>query len=488
LRPYPELNSCFAFVLQAAVRIVEDGEVTDRRSAAGAIYGTQWPKDRMAEMERKPREIARRRLPWSVRRPRFWSAQRDLRTIFRSAHDFACQPPAGGRSMQSPYRSEHLYDWMVGVRRALHRRPELAFEEVETAKRLISELDGLGIPSEYGGAGSAVIGRLECELADAPTFALRADMDALPGAENTDLPFASTIEGKMHACGHDAHMTMVLGGAALLKAEPPPCNVMFVFQPAEEKGGGARTVVQSGALEGVSAIFGGHVTHHYRVGEIMVAEGTITAQSDRFRIDIRGRGGHGARPHEATDAVVVAGQMITAMQTLVSREINPVFPSVVTVGTVHAGSAPNVIAEDAYMEGSIRTTLPEVRDHIHAGLMRMGQAMGALHNAEVKVEITPGYPPVVNTAREAAIAHRAAERVVGREGLMVMDHPSMGAEDFAFYLEKIPGCYVRFGARLRENEYIPLHSPEFDINEEVLKVGAAFFDEVVREAVKNYGS
>lgn len=388
--------------------------------------------------------------------------------------------------MNKQYRSEHLFEWMVDVRRALHRQPELAFEEVETAKRLMAELDTLNIPYIYAGPGSGVIGRLECDIPDAPTFALRADMDALPGAENTDLPFASTIEGRMHACGHDAHMTMVLGAAALLKASPPPCNVLLVFQPAEEKGGGARTVVQSGMLDDVRAIFGAHVTHHYRVGEIMVAEGTITAQSDRFRIDIRGRGGHGARPHEATDAVVVAGLLITTIQTLVSREINPVFPSVVTVGMVHAGTAPNVIAEEAYLEGSIRTTLPEVRDTIHRGLARMAKAMGELHNAEVKLDITPGYPPVVNTKQEAAIAHRAAEAIVGREGLMAIDHPSMGSEDFAFYLEKMPGCYVRFGARRSDTEYIPLHSPEFDINEEVLKVGAAFFDEVIREAARTY--
>jgi hippurate hydrolase len=388
--------------------------------------------------------------------------------------------------MADDYKSAHLFDWMVGVRRTLHRRPELSFEEVETAKVLMAELDTLGIPYDYAGPGSGVVGRLDCGDSKATRIALRADMDALPGAENTDLPFASTIEDKMHACGHDAHMTMVLGAAALLKAEPPPCNVMFVFQPAEERGGGSRTVLASGALKGVDAIFGAHVTHHYRVGEIMVAEGVITAQSDRFIIHVKGRGGHGARPHEATDAVVVTGLLITALQTLVSREINPVYPSVVTVGRVQAGSAPNVIAEEATLEGTIRTTLTEVRDHLHAGLKRMAKAMGELHNAVVDVEITQGYPPVVNTSRESQIAHRAAEKVVGRAGLMALDHPSMGSEDFSFYLQEIPGCYVRFGARIREDEYIPLHSPEFDINEEVLKVGAAFFDEVVREAARDY--
>lgn len=390
--------------------------------------------------------------------------------------------------MIEKYKSEHLYEWMVTVRRILHHHPELAFEEVQTAKVLMSELGKLGIPYDYNGVGSAVIGKLLYKNPAAPFIALRADMDALPGAENTDLPFASCIKDKMHACGHDAHMAMVLGAAALLKSSPPPCHVLFVFQPAEEKGGGARVVLESGALQGVSAIFGGHVTHHYRVGEMMVAGGVITAQSDRFEIHIKGKGGHGARPHEATDAIVITGLLITAMQTLVSREINPVYPAVVTIGTVHAGSAPNVIAAEAILQGSIRTTLPEVRDCIHNGLKRMARAIGELHNAKVEIDITQGYPPVVNTTRETYVAYRAAEKVVGHGGLMTLDHPSMGSEDFSYYLQKIPGCYVRFGARRHEDDYIPLHSPEFDINEEVLKVGAAFFDEVVREAAQEFSS
>ena len=251
--------------------------------------------------------------------------------------------------------SEPLFQHLVELRRNFHRHPELAFEEVETAGMIMAELDRLDIPYDYAGKGGGVIGYLRCRD-NLPTIALRADMDALPGAENTDLPFASTIEDKMHACGHDAHMTMVLGAAALLKASPPEGNVLFVFQPAEEKGGGARVVIQSGVLENVDAIFGAHVTHHYRVGEIMVAAGVITAQSDRFTIMVKGKGGHGARPHEAIDAVVIAAQLINTLQTIVSREINPVYPSVVTIGKIAAGSAPNVIAEQAILEGSIRTT------------------------------------------------------------------------------------------------------------------------------------
>ncbi len=239
-------------------------------------------------------------------------------------------------------------------------------------------------------------------------------------------------------------------------------------------------------LDDVAAIFGGHVTNHYRVGEIMVADGVITAQSDRFLIQVRGRGGHGARPHEASDAVITTGLLITALQTLVSREVDPVHPTVVTIGRVDAGSAPNVIAETATLEGSIRTTLPEVRNHIHDGLRRMARGLEELHNVLLEVQINAGYPPVVNTRREAQLAYRAARHVVGEAGLMQLDHPSMGAEDFSYYLEQIPGCYVRFGARSENMKYLPLHSPSFDIEEGVLRVGAAFFDQVTREAAHEY--
>lgn len=393
---------------------------------------------------------------------------------------------ANGEVMQISDTAQSLHQWMVALRRMFHRQPELAFEEANTARLVMRELDQLGIPYEYGGVGGGVVGRLTASGDAVPTIALRAEMDALPGTEATGLSFSSVIEGKMHACGHDAHMAMILGAAVLLKRDPPPCHVLFVFQPAEERGAGARVIMKSGALKGVRAIFGGHVTHHYRLGEIMVASGVITAQSDRFSIRIRGRGGHGARPHEAVDAVVVTGLLIIALQTLVSREINPIYPSVVTIGTVRAGSAPNVIAETAELDGSIRTTLPEVRNHIHMGIKRMAKALEMLHNAKIEVDIQEGYPPVVNTEEESHIAHLAAEQVVGHAGVVKMDYPSMGSEDFSYYLEKIPGCYIRFGARKSEHEYIPLHSPDFDIHEGVLEVGAKYFAEVVRQAASTY--
>lgn len=389
-------------------------------------------------------------------------------------------------SAMPPLKSAAVFPRMVELRRTFHRYPELALEETRTAATIMEELDRLDIPYVYTGKGGCVVGRLESGKG-APTVAVRADMDALPGDEATGLPFASAVPGKMHACGHDAHMAMVLGAASLLAADPPAGNVLFVFQPAEERGGGARVVLASGLLAGARAIFGGHVTHHYRTGEIMVEPGVVTAQSDSFSIRVQGRGGHGARPHEGTDAVVVSGLLVTAFQTLVSREVNPVYPTVITVGKLQAGTAGNVMADSAVLEGTIRTTLPDVREHVHAGIRRMARAIGDAHNSSIDVTIREGYPPVVNSPRETAIARRAALNVVDEDSVVPQDYPSLGAEDFAYYLRELPGCYVRFGARIRDREYIPLHSPAFDIDEDVLQVGAAFFDQVVREAIADYG-
>jgi hippurate hydrolase len=218
----------------------------------------------------------------------------------------------------------------------------------------------------------------------------------------------------------------------------------------------------------------------------MVTSGAVTAQSDGFSIRITGKGGHGARPHEAIDAVIIAGMLITSIQTLVSRETDPVHPAVVTIGRVAAGTAPNIIAEEAVLEGTIRTVLPEVREHLHRGIERLGRAAADLYRAVVHVQIRGGSPPVVNTEREAEWADEAV-RLIGPEArAVVQDYPSMGAEDFGFYLQQMPGCYVRFGARMQKDVYIPLHSPRFDIDENVLGIGTAFLERVARVAVDRY--
>lgn len=371
---------------------------------------------------------------------------------------------------------------MIALRRDFHRHPELSFEEVRTAEKVVAELERMGLSPAYGGKGTGVTAQLGSDAAT-PMVALRAEMDALPGHESTTRPFTSVEPGKMHACGHDAHMAMVLGAAQMLVENPPPGRVLFIFQPAEEEGAGARSMIEAGAHEGVEAIFAGHVTHQYATGQIMVGDGVVTAQSDSFFIRVTGRGGHGARPHESVDAVIVLGLLISVIQTLVTRELDPFHPTVVTIGKVSAGTAGNVIAEEGILEGTIRTTDAAMRRHVFEGLKRMGEAAAELHRARVDIDIIEGYPPVINASRETELARRAVRALFGEAGLVHMENPSMGAEDFAYFLQEIPGCYVRFGARLPDAEYVPLHSPKFDIDENVLPIGAAFYDRVIREAL-----
>ncbi len=384
--------------------------------------------------------------------------------------------------------SEELFARLVALRRWFHQHPELAFEEADTAQRIVAELERLSIPYDYAGVGHAVIGRVAGVDSGRRAIGLRAEMDALPGNETTGAVYASVNPGKMHACGHGAHMAMVIGAAELLRNDPPPGPVRLIFQPAEERGGGARTAIADGALQNVAAVFAGHVTHEYHTGQIMVRDGVVSAQSDRFSIRIRGRGGHGARPHEAVDAVVISGFLITALQTLVSRETNPFHPTVVTIGKIHAGSAPNVIAEEAQLEGSIRTSNPDVRHHILHGIERMIRAAAELHNAEISVDFGAGYPPVVNDPGGAAIARTAARQVVGADNVIGSEHPSMGSEDFSFFLNHVPGAFVRIGARDEDWEPLPLHSPAFDIDEKALAVGTRFYDQVVRTAHATLGT
>lgn len=384
------------------------------------------------------------------------------------------------KKLSAKNADESLAAHMIELRRWFHQHPELSFEEATTAERIIAELISLGIAFDYSGVGHAVIASIDGQDNGRKAIALRAEMDALPGEESTGASYTSVNSGKVHACGHGAHMAMLLGAAHLLVETPPPGPVRLIFQPAEERGAGSRVAIKDGALRNVAAIFAGHVTHDYETGNIMVRDGTVTAQSDRFGINVHGRGGHGARPHEAIDAIVISGFLITALQTIVSREINPLHPSVVTIGKVRAGSAANVIAEKAELYGSIRTSRASVREHVHNGIRRMASAAAELHNAAIDVEIDEGYPPVINEPVSTDVARAAAATVVGPKRVVTSEYQSMGSEDFSYYLHDVPGCFVRFGARHPDWEPTPLHSPSFDIDENVLLIGARFFERVAR--------
>jgi amidohydrolase len=372
-----------------------------------------------------------------------------------------------------------LFERMVALRRDLHRHPELSWEEHRTTDRLISELEHLGLSCERP-LETGVVGEIEGPPG-VPAVAIRADIDALPIQEETGLAYASEVPGVMHACGHDAHAAMLVGAAKLLlsRREPLPAPVRLIFQPAEELGSGAKSMVEAGVLNGVGAIFGGHVDRHYPTGTVVAVEGTVNASTDAFRISIRGQQGHAARPHETVDAVVVGSLIVMAVQTIVSREIDPTHPSVLSICRFEAGTASNVIAGTALLAGTIRAQESEVRNHLRRSVARICESVGQLHQANIELEIEEGTPPLVNRGPMVEVARAAAAAALGPDQVRsVVRGANMGGEDFSWYLQEVPGCYVRLGARLPDSAGYPAHSSRFEIDEKVLVAGAAWLAEV----------
>lgn len=381
-----------------------------------------------------------------------------------------------------PLIPESLQHRLVQLRRVLHEYPELSGQEQNTAAVISKFLEGLGIAHRNGLAGHGVLADIPGP-SGVPCVVLRADIDALPIQEETGLEFASVHDGVMHACGHDGHTTMLLGAAALLSEDKDlPAPVRLIFQPAEEKGTGAMAMVQAGVLDEAGMIFGGHLDRHYPPGTIVVSEGPVNASTDNFTIEIIGQGAHGARPHESIDAVVVGSLMIMALQTIVSREVDPARPSVVSVGQFHAGTAPNVIAGQARLDGTVRAQDSAVRRQLLSSVRRIAESIAQLHGAKIQITITEGTPPLVNSAEMADLARRAAIEVVGENNVVPLKTANMGGEDFSYYMEKIPGAYVRFGSQVPGKEGFPAHSSKFDFDEGALAVGAAFYRSIAKVA------
>jgi len=377
---------------------------------------------------------------------------------------------------------EELFQRLVALRRELHRHPELAWREARTAARIAREVEALGLPVRTGVGGHGLIAEIP-GAGPGPAVALRADMDALPLQEETGLPFASEVDGVMHACEHDGHSALLVGAAALLAAGPPPAvPIRLLWQPAEETGAGAREMIADGALDGVGAIFGGHLDRHYPVGHLVVTDGVVNASTDTFFIDVHGRGGHGGRPHEAVDAVVAGSLLVTALQSIVSREVDPAHPSVLSVGRFVAGDAPNVIAAKARLEGTIRAQDATVRAQLRRAVQRVADAVAAVHGAQAEVTFREGTPALHNDPEMTALAREAAVEVVGAERVGVLHTANMGGEDFASFLREVPGCYVRYGAQVAGREGFPAHSSRFDFHEEALASGAAWLVAVARRA------
>ncbi|HVR50956.1 MAG TPA: M20 aminoacylase family protein [Pseudorhodoferax sp.] len=379
---------------------------------------------------------------------------------------------------------------LQAVRRDIHAHPELAFEETRTADLVAELLTRWNIPIHRGLGKTGVVGTVRCGTS-ARTIGLRADMDALPMAEHNRFAHASRHAGKMHACGHDGHTTMLLGAAQQLArlrdAGGFDGTVHLIFQPAEEHGGGAREMMKDGLFEKFpcEAVFGMHNMPGIPVGQFAVSAGPVLASNNEFKVTIRGKGGHAAMPHLAIDPIPVAGAMMQAFQTIISRNKKPLETAVISVTMVHAGDVPNVIPDQCVMQGSVRAYTAETLDLIERRMREVAEHQAAVFGATAQFEFRRNYPSTVNHAAESAFARSVAEGVFGAQGV-VAQLPIMAAEDFSFMLEQVPGCYAFIGNGDGEHR-LPghgdgpclVHNPSYDFNDALLPMGASFFVRLV---------
>ena len=381
---------------------------------------------------------------------------------------------------------------MAALRRDIHAHPELCFEELRTADLVARQLAGWGIAVHQGLGKTGVVGTVHGRDGGAcgRAIGLRADMDALPMQEFNTFAHASRHAGKMHACGHDGHTAMLLAAAQhLAQHRDFDGTVHLIFQPAEEGGGGAREMIQDGLFEKfpVQAVFGMHNWPGMPAGSFAVSPGPVMASSNEFKIVITGKGGHAAMPHTGIDPVPIACQLVLALQTIVSRNKKPVDAGVISVTMLHPGEANNVVPDHCELQGTVRTFSLEVLDLIERRMRQVAEHTCAAHEASCSFEFVRNYPPTVNSAPEAAVARRAMEGLVGQAQVLAQE-PTMGAEDFAFMLQAVPGAYCFIGNGEGDHRTLghgggpcTLHNPSYDFNDDLIPIGATNWVQLARQ-------
>lgn len=372
---------------------------------------------------------------------------------------------------------QHIRD-IIGIRRHIHQHPELSFEEVETSRYIQEQLNSAGIPFKKGYAGTGIAGRIDGRSGNGMTVALRADMDGLPVQEKNDLPFKSINEGKMHACGHDLHMASLLGASRILNSlrDEFDGRILLIFQPAEEKlPGGANLMLQEGVFaDGLpDVIIGQHVMPLLETGKIGYKAGKYMASTDELYLTVKGRGGHAAMPYQLIDPVLIAAHIVVALQQIVSRQANPAIPSVLSFGKVEALGATNIIPSEVKLAGTFRTMNEMWRKEAHERITQMAKSIAVGMGGECEVDIQHGYPVLYNHEEYTRRAVSYSKRLLGEKNVVDLEL-RMTAEDFAYFAEKIPGVFYRFGITDAENKYTsPLHSSGFMADEGSLKTAMA---------------
>ena len=374
---------------------------------------------------------------------------------------------------------------LAAWRHEIHAHPETAFEERRTADFVASRLKDFGIEVHRGLAGTGVVGTLKGTRPGSRAIALRADMDALHIHEKNAAPYASTNPGKMHACGHDGHTTMLLGAARYLaETRNFAGTVHFVFQPAEENEGGGRVMVEEGLFEKfpVDAVYGMHNWPGMPAGKFAMRAGPMMASFDIFEITVTGKGTHAALPHLGVDPMVVAAQITTALQTIASRNTSPLDSVVVSVTQIHGGDTWNVIPDQVVLRGTARTFKPKIQDAVEAGIRRIAEGTAAALGAAVELRYERRYPPTINAAAETETAAAVATEIVGQANVDRELQPTMGSEDFAFMLQVKPGAYIFIGNGTGDKA-VGLHNPHYDFNDEILPIGASYWARLVERVL-----